>query len=107
VVFDSFDGGVSRRPVQSEKNKEAFQESVAFSLFESDLDSMFGKNEAPTLFIDDKSQIMHALHHSCDSGLGYIESVGDIDGSSVALGFNELVDAFEVILDDVGCGVSV
>ena len=57
------------------------------------------ENEAAIFFVLEQTLAVETLNHVGDAGLRDAETGGDVDDPGVALGVDQLQDAFEIILD--------
>jgi len=101
-MFHSFDVVINDAIAQAEKLQEVSEQFVAMRDAAGEFLASFGQDETAILFVFEQSFCIEALHHVGHAGLGNFQSRGDIHDPGVALGIDELEDAFEIILDRGG-----
>jgi len=101
-MFHSFDVVINDTIAQAKKLQEISEQFVAMRDAAGELFASLGQDKTAIFFVFEQSFRIEALHHVGHAGLGNFQSCRDIDDSGVALGIDELENAFEIIFDRGG-----
>ena len=99
MMLHSFDIMVDHAIIDAEKFQEIGQELVTPGDVARQGLARSRENEAAIFFVLEETLTVETLNHVGDAGLRDAEAGGDVDHAGVALGVDQLQDAFEVILD--------
>ncbi len=99
VMFHSFDVVINDTIAQAKKLQKISEQFVAMRDAAGELFAGLGQDKTAIFFVFEQSFRIEALNHVGHAGLGNVQSRRDVDDSGVALGIDELENAFEIIFD--------
>ena len=106
VMFHSFDVVINDTIAQAKKLQKISEQFVAMRDAAGQLFAGLGQDKTAIFFVFEQSFCIEALHHVGHAGLGNFQSRRNVDDSGVALGIDELENAFEIIFDRGGAAES-
>src|SRR5260370_15211569 len=104
--YHSLDVEINDRIVQAKKLQKISEQLVAMRDAAGELFAALGQHKTAIFFVFEQSFRIEALNHVGHAGLGNVQSRRDVDDSGVALGIDELENAFEIIFDRGGAAES-
>ncbi len=105
-MFHSFDVVINDTIAQAKKLQKISEQFVAMRDAAGELFARLGQDKTAIFFVFEQSFRIEALNHVGHAGLGNVQSRRDVDDSGVALGIDELENAFEIIFDRGGAAES-
>src|SRR5688572_27836527 len=98
MMYDALDIFLLRLSRKAEQGEEARKRFVAALDFAGDFPALVSQHEAAILFVIEVTEFSELLDHAGDRGLAHIQGRRNVYDAGIALFFNQLVDAFEVVL---------
>ena len=102
VMFHSFDVVINDTIAQAKELQKISEQFMAMRDAAGELFAGLGQDKTAIFFVFEQAFSIEALDHVGHAGLGNVQSRRDVDDSGVALGIDELENAFEIIFDRGG-----